>query len=404
MTVLTEQQEAAYNAVIGFMASNERCMVIDGYAGTGKSTLIKHIKDEYPEMCNVASLINPNKPKETLRITATTNKAVSNLTINKIQANTIHSELRLIIKNRMLVKKHDRACGHNRLIIIDEASMIDINLYNFLLAEEGTRYIFIGDNTQLPPVNEISSKIYLDNYLEVNLTQVMRQKNSPLLDLITDLREAVVNETDLSQIIPNGLDIQYLEHDEFYQHVLTDMCRPDWKTTHSRLLGFTNNHVINMNKEVATKKTGTYKFITDDVANVNTYFNYNGLKLPTDSMVTIEKVLNDSTIKYRKKTINGYNVIAEGNKLFIPNNYTELKGLMNTEPAFEYFCNQNKVVDLRPLFASTVHKAQGSTINTVYIDLDDFKAVSKYNYPLFKKLLYVAVSRASEKVVFTGDI
>ena len=404
MTVLTEQQEAAYNAVIGFMASNERCMVIDGYAGTGKSTLIKHIKDEYPEMCNVASLINPNKPKETLRITATTNKAVSNLTINKIQANTIHSELRLIIKNRMLVKKHDRTCGHNRLIIIDEASMIDINLYNFLLAEEGTRYIFIGDNTQLPPVNEISSKIYLDNYMEVNLTQVMRQKNSPLLDLITDLREAVVNETDLSQIIPNGLDIQYLEHDEFYQHVLTDMCRPDWKTTHSRLLGFTNNHVINMNKEVATKKTGTYKFITDDVANVNTYFNYNGLKLPTDSMVTIEKVLNDSSIKYRKKTINGYNVIAEGNKLFIPNNYTELKSLMNTEPAFEYFCNQNKVVDLRPLFASTVHKAQGSTINTVYIDLDDFKAVSKYNYPLFKKLLYVAVSRASEKVVFTGDI
>lgn len=102
------------------------------------------------------------------------------------------------------------------------------------------------------------------------------------------------------------------------------------------------------------------------------------------------------------KTINGYS-IAEGNKLFIPNNYTELKGLMNTEPAFEYFCNR-KVVDLRPLFASTVHKAQGSTINTVYIDLDDFKAVSKYNYPLFKKLLYVAVSRASHKVVFTGDI
>ena len=405
MTVLTEQQEAAYNAVIGFMASNERCMVIDGYAGTGKSTLIKHIKDEYPEMCNVASLINPNKPKESLRITATTNKAVSNLTINKIQANTIHSELELILKNRMLVKKQERNVGYNRLIIVDEASMIDINLYNFILAEEGTRYIFIGDNTQLPPVNEISSKIYLDNYMEVNLTQVMRQKNSPLLDLITDLREAVVNDTDLSQIIPNGLDIQYLEHDEFYQHVLTDMCRPDWKTTHSRLLGFTNNHVINMNKEVATKKTGTYKFITDDVANVNTYFNYNGLKLPTDSMVLIDNVWENSTLRYNKKSIEGYHVrISDSNLLFVPDNYTKLKPLRDTDPSFDYFCNQNRIVDLRPLFASTVHKAQGSTINTVYIDLDDFKAVSKYNYPLFKKLLYVAVSRASEKVFFTGDI
>ncbi len=405
MTVLTEQQEAAYNAVIGFMASNERCMVIDGYAGTGKSTLIKHIKDEYPEMCNIASLINPNKPKESLRITATTNKAVSNLTANKIQANTIHSELELILKNRMLVKKQDRSYGYNRLIIIDEASMIDINLYNFLLAEENTRYIFIGDNTQLPPVNEISSQVYLANYMEVKLTQVMRQKESPLLNLITDLREAVVNKTDLPQIIPNGLDIQYLEHDEFYQHVLSDMCRPDWKTTHSRLLGFTNNHVINMNKEVATQKTGTYKFIKDDVANVNTYFNYDGLKLPTDSMVLIDNVFENSTLKYHKKSIDGYHIhTPEGTLLFVPDNYTKLKPLRDSDPSFDYFCNQNRVVDLRPLFASTVHKAQGSTINTVYIDLDDFKSVSRYNYPLFKKLLYVAVSRASEKVIFTGDI
>lgn len=405
MTVLTEQQEAAYNAVIGFMASNERCMVIDGYAGTGKSTLIKHIKDEYPEMCNVASLINPSKPKESLRITATTNKAVSNLTANKIQANTIHSELELILKNRMLVKKRDKSFGYNRLIIIDEASMIDINLYNFILAEENTRYIFIGDNTQLPPINEVSSQVYLANYMEAKLTQVMRQKESPLLDLITDLREAVVNNTDLPQIIPNGLDIQYLEHDEFYQHVLSDMCRPDWKTTHSRLLGFTNNHVINMNKEVATQKTGTYKFIKDDVANVNTYFNFDGLKLPTDSMVLIESVRQNHSLRYNKKTVEGYYVsTSEGHLLFVPDNYTELKPLRDADPSFDFFCNQNKVVDLRPLFASTVHKAQGSTINTVYIDLDDFKSVSRYNYPLFKKLLYVAVSRASEKVVFTGDI
>ena len=149
MTVLTEQQEAAYNAVIAFMASNEHCMVIDGYAGTGKSTLIKHISNEYHEMCNVASLINPNKPRETLKITATTNKAVSNLTAQKIQANTIHSELGLIIKNRTLVKKHDRNVGYPRLIIVDEASMIDTNLYNFLLAEDNTRYIFIGDTCLL---------------------------------------------------------------------------------------------------------------------------------------------------------------------------------------------------------------------------------------------------------------
>ena len=122
-------------------------------------------------------------------------------------------------------------------------------------------------------------------------------------------------------------------------------------------------------------------------------------------MVLIDNVWRTSTLKYHRKSIDGYHVsIAEGHLLFVPDNYTKLKSLRDDDPSFDYFCNQNKVVDLRPLFASTVHKAQGSTINTVYIDLDDFKAVSKYNYPLFKKLLYVAVSRASEKAIFTGDI
>ena len=405
MTVLTEQQEAAYNAVIGFMASNERCMIIDGFAGTGKSTLIKHIKEEYAEMNNIANLINPNRQREALVITATTNKAVSNLSAQKILAKTIHSELNLIIKNRTLVKKREASSSYNRLIIIDEASMIDTNLFNFIIAEEFTRYIFIGDNTQLPPVNEKSSQIYLQNYMEVKLTQVMRQKQSPLLDLITDLRNAVINNTDIPQIIPNGLDIQYLQKEDFYDHVINDMCRTNWKTSHSRLLGFTNKHVIEMNNEVSTQKTGTYKFVKDDVANVNTYFNFDGLKLPTDSMVIIDDVLEDHSYTLGGLQINGYRIVtSDKDILFIPDNYPEVKRLIKLHPHLEYQCNEKRIVDLRPLFASTVHKAQGSTINTVYIDLDDFKAVSRYNYPLFKKLLYVAVSRASERVVFTGDI
>lgn len=57
-------------------------------------------------------------------------------------------------------------------------------------------------------------------------------------------------------------------------------------------------------------------------------------------------------------------------------------------------------LDLRHSYACTVHKAQGSTYDTVYVDLDDlYKAIR--NKDMYNRLLYVAVSRAAKKVVFT---
>ena len=58
--------------------------------------------------------------------------------------------------------------------------------------------------------------------------------------------------------------------------------------------------------------------------------------------------------------------------------------------------------DLRYTYASTINKAQGSTYDTVYIDLNDLAKCNDRDLQL--RLLYVAVSRARHKVVFTGDI
>ena len=63
---------------------------------------------------------------------------------------------------------------------------------------------------------------------------------------------------------------------------------------------------------------------------------------------------------------------------------------------------ENHYVDLRLAYASTVNKAQGSTYDNVYIDLNDIGKC--YDKDQVRRMLYVALSRARHKAVFTGDI
>jgi exodeoxyribonuclease-5 len=62
----------------------------------------------------------------------------------------------------------------------------------------------------------------------------------------------------------------------------------------------------------------------------------------------------------------------------------------------EAFC------DLRPIHSSTVHKSQGSTYETVYVDLSDIGRNTRRDVLL--RLLYVALTRARGDVVVTGEL
>ena len=62
----------------------------------------------------------------------------------------------------------------------------------------------------------------------------------------------------------------------------------------------------------------------------------------------------------------------------------------------QYFDFKNHVLDIRDIYASTVHSAQGSTYNNVYIDLKDLFICTKKEE--LARLLYVAVSRAKNNI------
>ena len=68
----------------------------------------------------------------------------------------------------------------------------------------------------------------------------------------------------------------------------------------------------------------------------------------------------------------------------------------------QYFDIKDTWLDLRSQYASTVHKAQGSSYDEVFIDLWD---IGRCNRPSdTARMLYVSISRARKRVILSGEL
>jgi len=193
---LTTEQQSALDKIIAFTNSNKREFALTGAAGTGKSTIIKRLLNNY----------------ETHEIvfTATTNKAVKiissmGITDDAIEFCTIYTLLGLRVKSQggidTLIKASKSSksrLSDYRLVVIDESSMIGSALHDFiakaLKSAPYTQIIYLGDSRQLPPVGEVISKTFLiDDYAE--LTTIMRQAElSPVKEWCNLIRDCIATK------------------------------------------------------------------------------------------------------------------------------------------------------------------------------------------------------------------
>ena len=79
-----------------------------------------------------------------------------------------------------------------------------------------------------------------------------------------------------------------------------------------------------------------------------------------------------------------------------------LKKLVKDKNWYKYYYYKEHVADLRNTDVLTVHKAQGSTFDNVLIDLSDLSTCR--NPDEFRRLMYVAFTRAKNKVFLTGKL
>lgn len=405
---LNQDQLRVIESAMAFLLSpSERFMVIKGRAGTGKSTLTAALIPEINKQLGVISLIlQENEPKPVL-LTATTNKAAKVIAdICNENATTIHSLLNLRISQDYSTgeTKLTRSAGSkivkNSVIIIDEAFYIDPLLQKYITeCTLNCKIIFIGDPYQCAPVRQTHSPIENLVCRTEELTQVMRNSGA-LTTLGEHWRDTVISGVfnPFTQSIPGIID--WVDGATFQQEI---------ENAYMNSVGENQNKIVcwtNKQAEAYSHYIRKLKGYPDEFA-VGEYLQIMNslpkLGYPTDSVIQIKHFESNCTFN----GIEGrYAKTMSGDSLFIPNSsadYTAaLKAASKAKDWPLYFQMQENVPDLRAIHACTVHKAQGSTYDTVFIDLPD---IGKCNIASdVARMMHVSTTRAKYRVVFRGKL
>lgn len=435
-SILTDEQQAIVDDVQVFLNpdNTDKFFLISAPAGTGKTFLAKYIyTDVY---CK-------NSYKYDFIFTATTHKAVSVLEASlhdcDVNISTIHSFLGLRVKNdyntgeTIIAPEKNVVVKRNFIIVVDECSMISKVLFKWINSLTlNCKIIFIGDDKQLPPVGDTISPVFSMGIPIHTLTKVIRSDaHEEITNICTQLR-STVETLEFKDLFISG-NIHHCSNVEFEQVVKEHFsinC-PDYK-----ILTYTNKKCIAYN-EYISKLRGQKEFITEGnfyICNTpilytnipeisrNTFRNYksrprcvwNNEEIQLNSILGIQE--DDSTgLQYYECTYSTFYVNAQGKwvlsaphpeVLKVPVHYEELSNaltlLASQRRWKEYFRIKETFADLRYRDASTVHKAQGATLNKVFIDLTDLGSCKQHT--VFSRLLYVAMSRAKDEIYLVGEL
>lgn len=165
---LSEKQKEAVKLV-----NENNVTIITGGPGTGKTTIIKTIIDIYEEKGKKVVLCAPTG-RAAKRMTETTGKEASTLhrllEIGKISEDSLY-------KN---IADYEGAPIDGDLIIVDEMSMVDMFLMNYLLKciYQGTKLILVGDEDQLASVGPgcvLKDLIHSEQIETIHLDKIFRQ-------------------------------------------------------------------------------------------------------------------------------------------------------------------------------------------------------------------------------------
>lgn len=415
---LTEGQLAAETAFNNFVIDEEQqVFVLEGYSGCGKSYLVRHLLDNLPAFLKTMKLVNPNQRYYEPKLTATTNKAAENLAqLSGMDVVTIHSFLGLRVVNdwaRNTSKLVPRVMTppEGYLVFVDEASFMDSDVLGYLFSQtKNCKFVLIGDPAQLVDMKSVTSPAFAAGFPTVALTEVVRQPKPeggleeihPITAWATALRE-VVNTGIWTPLQPDGFHIQHLDRDTFNERVLAEFTRPDWKNKDSKVLAWTNKTVVAYNHFIQDHMKGTPELVVGDYAVNNSYLSIDRVNLKTDELVHITGIGPDV---YEHGVLGNVFEINERVKAFMP------KSLADRKEAIKQAHQQKQLgivqyieqmwIDLRSAASCTINKAQGSTYDSVYIDVDDIGKCTNGN--TLARLLYVGISRARHHVFLTGDL
>lgn len=367
-------------------------MILTGGPGTGKTTVVRALIHIFKSMGHSIALAAP---------TGRAAKRLSEAT--SVEAKTIHRLLEYTYETgeKYTFGRNETNLLEERVIIIDEASMIDSALMCALLKaiKAGARLIIIGDSDQLPSVgagNVLKDIIESERFSTVRLTEIFRQAQKSLI--VTNAHAINKGESPALNVKDNDFFFLKRSTDREIALTIADLCLNRLPKTYGEM---TKNGI----QVIAPSRKG---------------------ESGTENLNAILQSMLNAPAKEKREHRFRDRIFREGDRVMQTRNNYDIDwnrssddkdgtGIFNgdigiiekIDPSENVMtvCFDDKRVlydfslleDLEHAYAITVHKSQGSEYPIVIIP-----ACSAASMLLSRNLLYTAVTRAEKMVIIVG--
>jgi ATP-dependent exoDNAse (exonuclease V) alpha subunit len=369
MLNLTESQETVVESVLETVGDQACCIV--GGAGSGKSTVIKHLQNHFTTLGKTVVSVAP------------TNSAAQNIdghTICRWIGATPYydkkGELRfkIPIQGELLEETH----VPGDILIVDEAFMVQKEWIAALhYKQNNPQIIFVGDSNQLPPVKESESILVLNELPKYKIEGSQRFGHNKFL---MDLADGLLQCTDRQGVF--SLLSTIPKKAELYATTNGYTC-----------LSYTNSNCDRLN---------------------TLHTSYNGL----DPVYLGQKLLMDRTIldsnlfakeEVEVTQVHENSIMLEGKALYSLYDRDTLaekedwrKALLDDPKTSgkewtKFYKNWEPYITLFYSQFRTVHAAQGQTMDKVALCVNDFQKCREF--PTLKRLAYTAVTRSTGNII-----
>lgn len=355
---LTDEQRQAIS-----LALDHRLSIIQGGAGSGKTTMVKAIIWQYD---------TKNGP---VIVAAPTGKAVCNLQERtSFSGKTVHSAFQNAYREGMTLPYG--------LVIIDEAGMVSLDMINWILStvRPSCRVVLVGDPNQLPSVGcgDVMEDLLELGFPHICLTACHRQKD------------------------PKGMLARNIQH--------FDECFGMGDFGYGPDFMFFPQKDEKMILQYLCRVATSLHQDGEDVQVLSPYRN-DGILSVASLNGHLQKLINPKKDEEMYPFHDGDRVMVTQNdwKQKVFNGDTGTLHLIHREgqePLYQVICGDRQAVYdyeqvmryLELAYATTVHKVQGSEYDTIILPVS-----KRFSRLWTRNLFYTAISRAKQQVILIGD-
>lgn len=441
---LNEDQTHALIDLKEFVNANNNYCLIEGQAGSGKSTLVNVFTEWLTKNAMISKIC----------CTSPTHKAVKVLkkmnTLPNIDFLTLHSLLGLkhrITSDGREVFERDKFAPSKLMnydfIICDEASMISDELFHELDDQNynNIKVLFVGDKNQINPVNHLHSIPMLEderkqrNFKYIQLTEIVRQaKDNPIISTSQQILKdefklikgynTIKDTTSGIEMIDNkdnkritDLLKEYFCCEEFDKNA--DYCRViawrnksvDYFNTVIRKFKYGNScaKIVIGEKLIVDKPIKEIKLNIEDEEDTDILFHTNE-DLTVNSFTINNKLLWGIDYKFYNCKVSGdeddgiIHILHEDSQKQYDNHLKQLAddakkekdNFTRSKKWKAYYSLINNFANTKYSYGVTSHNAQGSTYDNAIVFYSDICA--NWNEQERKRILYTSVTRPRNKL------